>query len=709
MTRNGSAQGAHPEDDGKAVLCENTDTHDVPGNSNAEKDRPDAPLKDAPQSRTQAPEQRMLLLLLVLSAALLMTIGFQTYCSLAQGQADLADRYRRSAHVAPDGADGKCYQCQAEVSAGHDNHHGALDGGLQYSREIIRSGANGLLMTVVNVLAGIGADIPGSGIFAMGMSNLIANAFSLGIGKFLFESARENFALSQLEQEYNEVRSSPDEEIREMVCHYRRRGLSEEDAKTVSDILSKYEDFWVRHMMVEELGLDIPREPGTPAKLSIAGSASFAGFGVVPLLGVTISIALAKYMGPQWYRPQFSTLSALGISALTLLILGGLLGRTAGSRDTLRNGFMLLTSGCMAAVCAFRLAQVCSSVGQNCLEKVRRDRHQARTRDLGRTDSTSPSAADATAPSPSDASLARSKSMSNMDAWPWFRRRFSRGLGMLWIAVSTLVVSMQLMERMMYESLRVFAYGWLTCITTGLGALPFFFIEADSVTETSLALANTVASGMMLAASAGMLQEAHEHCGRGDWQLFAGLMAGGLFIKVSQRMLGDDEEPIEALHGALVEKRHLRKAMLIFTVMFCHSAAEGIAVGVAFDRQLDAQFGLYISLLLAVHNMPEGMAVALVLVPRGVSSSLATVIATLTSVPQPLLAIAAFLFVDAFQCLLPVGLSFAAGAMVYVSLHELLLEAAEQLGRVRTLLVTSASFAMMILVQLGLDRLIKMR
>merc|ERR1719412_2421886 len=119
---------------------------------------------------------------------------------------------------------------------------------------------------------------------------------------------------------------------------------------------------------------------------------------------------------------------------------------------------------------------------------------------------------------------------------------------------------------------------------------------------------------------------------------------------------------------------------MIFTVMFCHSAAEGIAVGVAFSKELKDNFGLYVTLLLAVHNVPEGLAVALVLVPRGVSAPLAAFVATLTSVPQPLLALAAYLFVDAFRGLLPLGLAFAAGAMVYVCCHELLFEANEQLG-----------------------------
>lgn len=273
----------------------------------------------------------------------------------------------------------------------------------------------------------------------------------------------------------------------------------------------------------------------------------------------------------------------------------------------------------------------------------------------------------------------------------------------LWVAVCTAIVGRQIVirmatvEGMAFDSLRVFGYGWLTCVTTGLGAVPFLFVPAGAVSEGPLALANAVAAGMMLAASVGMLLEAHEHCGSMDWQIWAGLMVGGLFIRASECLHGEDveeEEGVAALH-TMMEKRHWRKAMLIFTVMFCHSAAEGVAVGVAFSRQLTAQFGVYISLLLAVHNVPEGLAVALVLVPRGVSATLTTLIAMLTSVPQPLLALAAFLFVEVFQCLLPLGLAFAAGAMVYVCLHELLAESAEQLGVARAGVACVISFLTM--------------
>lgn len=272
---------------------------------------------------------------------------------------------------------------------------------------------------------------------------------------------------------------------------------------------------------------------------------------------------------------------------------------------------------------------------------------------------------------------------------------------MLTFLACVAMLCVRLMDYMSGESLRVFLYGWLTCVTTGLGALPFMFVGAEAFGERSLALANSVASGMMLAASAGMLLEAHEHCGKMDWQILVGSVIGMVFIKASEVLHGSsgseeaEEDGIVTLHCALMEKRYFRKALLIFVVMFCHSAAEGVAVGVAFSQYLGPQFGVFIAFLLAVHNVPEGLAVALVLVPRGVSPAWATAVAILTSVPQPFLAVAAFRFVDTFRGFLPLGLAFAAGAMVYVCLHELLMEAADILGWGRALVAMTASFVFM--------------
>jgi zinc transporter ZupT len=250
-----------------------------------------------------------------------------------------------------------------------------------------------------------------------------------------------------------------------------------------------------------------------------------------------------------------------------------------------------------------------------------------------------------------------------------------------------------------WDSLRVLGYGTLTCVVTGLGVVPLLLVPLDGVDERWLAGANSIAAGMMLAASHAMVVEAHQVSGLYDWQVILGFILGVVFIKASQACLGEEEEGIEALWGAVMERKHFNRAVLIFTVMFCHSAAEGVAVGVAFDKHCQPHFGLYVSTLLALQNIPEGTAVALALVPRGVSIGLAVVIATLTSVPQPIMAIAAFQFVEVFQSVLPIGLAFAAGAMVYVSGADLLHESGEHLGRKTTLISTSLSFVAMYALQ----------
>jgi len=664
-----------------------------------------------------AHEQRALTMVL-LGVALLLVVGPSGYCWLSEGRAEMADRYRGVAHRAParaeDTSDGSCYTCSL-ADAASSNHHNrpALYMDRSHLNEVVSGSVNGLLMMVATVLGAIGADIPGRRIFAMGAASLGAYSFSMGFGSFVVESAKEEFSLSQLKTEYHEVRNMPEAEVGEMTCHYMKRGLSREDAKAVAEVLSKYEDFWVQHMMAEELGIQMPRGSSVALTSGLATGASFLFFGAIPLLGIAMSLVLERYGGPRWYRPQFATLVALALSAVALVVLGFFVSRAVGSRAPFSSSLLMLVNGTAASALAFWLSHTFTKLGSASNGDALGDAlggGEARALPPGEQ---RPVLRKLRSPSHLSLDLASPGALaSDSAAWPSFRRRFQYGVLGLWIGASSLVVCMQVLERMAYESLRVFSYGWLTCITTGLGAVPFMLAGREAVGNGLLAVANAVASGMMLSASAGMLMEAHEHCGPKDWEIFVGLLAGGLFIRASECFHGDGdsegegEEDIVALHCAFVERKHFKKAMLIFTVMFCHSAAEGIAVGVAFSRQLQAQFGTYVSLLLAIHNVPEGLAVALVLVPRGVSAPLAAIIATLTSVPQPLLAIAAFLFVEAFRWLLPLGLAFAAGAMVYVCLHELLQEAAEQLGWRRALATTAGSFVLMSLVIGGLQALI---
>jgi zinc transporter, ZIP family len=219
-----------------------------------------------------------------------------------------------------------------------------------------------------------------------------------------------------------------------------------------------------------------------------------------------------------------------------------------------------------------------------------------------------------------------------------------------------------------------------TALATGLGALPFLFFRRPD--RRWLGLANALASGFMIGASVGLALEGAHY---GTERMVLGAAAGAAFMLATGRFLGrgrDRELHLGALRGA-----DALRALLIVGVMTVHSFSEGVGVGVAFGA--GEALGVFISIAIAVHNIPEGLAISLVLVPRGVSVWRAAGWSVFSSLPQPLMALPAFLFVETFEPFLPVGLGFAAGAMLWLVLAELLPEALGE-ARAATVVATVA-------------------
>jgi ZIP family zinc transporter len=135
-------------------------------------------------------------------------------------------------------------------------------------------------------------------------------------------------------------------------------------------------------------------------------------------------------------------------------------------------------------------------------------------------------------------------------------------------------------------------------------------------------------------------------------------------------------------------------------VMTIHSLTEGIGVGVSFGG--GRTLGVFITTAIAIHNIPEGLAISLVLVPRGTSVRAAAWWSVFSSLPQPLLALPAYVFVEHFKPLLPAGLGFAAGAMVWLVLSELVPDARDAASDRAVAATVGVSFAAMMALQAAL-------
>lgn len=233
----------------------------------------------------------------------------------------------------------------------------------------------------------------------------------------------------------------------------------------------------------------------------------------------------------------------------------------------------------------------------------------------------------------------------------------------------------------------VFAYGLLTALATGLGALPFLVVR--QLSDTALAYANALASGLMLGASFGLVAEGTAY---GSWQAIVGALFGVLFIMVTEAVLQRRDVTFADVHG-----QGARRMLLVMIVMTVHSFAEGIAVGVAFGGGIT--LALVIVVAIAVHNIPEGLAISAVLRPRGASVAACAGWSIVSSLPQPLMAVPAFLLVGAFAKALPYGVGFAAGAMVFMVLEELLPEAYGRARKPAVALLASAAMLGMVLFQ----------
>jgi len=243
-------------------------------------------------------------------------------------------------------------------------------------------------------------------------------------------------------------------------------------------------------------------------------------------------------------------------------------------------------------------------------------------------------------------------------------------------------------------------------IMTCLGAATVFIFRKNDPGKLQQIFLG-FAAGVMIAASIWSLlipaMEEAEAQGLIEWIPTAcGFALGVLFLLGMDRLIPHIHPMSNVKEGMKTKSK--RTTLLILAVTL-HNIPEGIAVGLAFA--LAAQHGsdstmyamaIALALGIGIQNFPEGAAISLPLRQEGVSSGKAFLLACLSGAVEPIFAIIAVLLSAFIAPAMPWLLSFAAGAMIYVVVEELIPEA--QLGEhshAGTLSVMAGFLLMMVL------------
>lgn len=220
------------------------------------------------------------------------------------------------------------------------------------------------------------------------------------------------------------------------------------------------------------------------------------------------------------------------------------------------------------------------------------------------------------------------------------------------------------------------AGGLLAAAATALGTVPVMFSQtlSEKVQDTMFGFG----AGVMLAACAFSLVvpgiAAASALGYGAWGA-GGIVGAALLIGAAALLLMDrllpHEHFIKGKEG--LETRRLRRTWLFVIAIALHNVPEGLAIGVSYVGS-DPVRGTALATGIAIQDVPEGLVVALALLAAGYRRSFAVALGMLSGLVEPLGALVGAVVVGWSASLLPWGLGFAAGAMLFVISHEIIPE-----------------------------------
>jgi len=216
---------------------------------------------------------------------------------------------------------------------------GTVAGGRSGALRAAIFGVNDGLVSNLSLIMGFtGAAVDNSIVVIAGVAGLLAGAFSMAAGEYIsMRSQREVFE-RLIHLEAHELATEPEEEREELIEIYRNKGVPEDVAEQLVDVLHRDPDLALETHAREELGLDPQQGLGSPWAAAWSSMLTFAFGAFVPLLPFLFgsgAVAVA------W---------AIGLSGVTLFAVGAGLSRITGKNLWWSGGRMLLVGGVAATI-----------------------------------------------------------------------------------------------------------------------------------------------------------------------------------------------------------------------------------------------------------------------------------------------------------------------------------------------------------------------
>ncbi|CAM3035750.1 ZIP family metal transporter [Paenibacillus sediminis] len=211
-----------------------------------------------------------------------------------------------------------------------------------------------------------------------------------------------------------------------------------------------------------------------------------------------------------------------------------------------------------------------------------------------------------------------------------------------------------------------FIGSFISAMSTGLGAVPILFMR--KVTHRLRDILLAYAAGIMTSASVyNLIPQALELSNL--FVIFAGIMLGSMLMLILEMKIPHIELENSTGYHLNIETR----SFLIITAITLHNLPEGLSVGVSYASNTES-LGNLIAFSIGLQNAPEGFLVALFLVNQDINRWKALGIATLTGVVEIVTSMLGYSLSSVISGLVPYGLAFAAGAMMFVVYKELIPE-----------------------------------